>query len=202
MAAFRRLGVVKQADTQGTEEEVELASGPPGPNQTFLAHVESSRMFVQPCVSDATLGNDGKTGNLSGNLASSSLSDDLKGSPPSPLAMLQPAQGGSPGDTSLLPSTPPQLHEGTGGTRDRLDQSAQSPTSPGPARGPKKAVPELPSMASLKKGPKREGSKKRGAGNIGGLQLRDNELLELGDRYHSEAAVAELVLRIQRYIIA
>eukprot|EP00884_Botryococcus_braunii_P017351 jgi/Botrbrau1/429/Bobra.110_2s0079.1 len=197
LAAFRRLGVVKQADVQGTEEETELASGPPGPHQTFLAHVESSRMFAQPCIAEASSGNDAKTG---------SLSDSRKSDPPSPV---QREAVGSPRDNPLHPSTPPQLHEGTGGTRERPEESPRSPTSPTATRGPSlgsvKTVARAPSLSSnpslgSKKGSK-ERLKTRAPGNIGGLQVRDNELLELGEEYRNEAALAELVLRIERYII-
>jgi hypothetical protein len=96
---------------------------------------------------------------------------------------------GSPGESPEVSAV-----QGTGPTGD---------TAQGSSRALLRKSSRDTAEAGSRKGSKGQRErKKRGAGDIGGLQLRDNDLLELGEEYCSEEAVAGLVRRIERYIVA
>lgn len=206
LAAFRRLGVVVEAEQcspvpTGTEEP-ELASARSGPHQSFLAHVESSRLFTQVSLTTSD-DSEAKSGNV--------------GSPetaPGPSSGLGSPETGFLQYKGLQPATPPQSHEGPSGTHRRVTdqhrpglskggQSEGAPAGPSTCASPQGTSPRATAGAVPTEGPSGRGARKKGgAGDVGGLQLRENGLLRLADEYRDERKVALLLSKIERYIVA
>lgn len=210
LAAFRRIGVVVEAPqcipiSIGTEEP-ELASARSAPHQSFLAHVDSSRLFTQVSLS-------GLTDATSDNLEAKSGNGGTPQPAPVPCSVLRSPETGILQNKGLQPRTPPQSHEGPSGTHRGLsqqhrpglsqeDRAEGTPASDSAHASPQGASPcaNAGTMA-IEGSSKQEGRKKGGAGDVGGLQLREDGLLRLADEYRNERKIAQLLSRIEGYIV-